>query len=102
MGDIEYEKDIVSKMILIYCRHKHRTQKGLCESCLDLEDYALNRLSKCSFGENKPACKVCKVHCYRPEMRKQIKIVMSYSGPRMLFYYPGDFLKHLAKTTFRK
>ncbi len=31
-----------------------------------LNAYADKRLDKCVFGENKPACKQCPVHCYQP------------------------------------
>ena len=41
------------------------------------------------------ACKNCPVHCYKPEMREQIRIVMRWAGPRMLFYKPIAAIKHL-------
>ena len=31
-----------------------------------LNAYADKRLDKCVFGEEKPACKQCPVHCYQP------------------------------------
>lgn len=83
-------------MIGIYCRKKHH-HKELCESCRDLERYALMRLSYCPFGENKGACSNCKVHCYQPEYRKRIKTVMRYSGKWMLLYHPVFSIKHLLK-----
>ena len=41
--------------------------------------------------ETKTFCSNCKVHCYKPEMRKKIRAVMRFSGPRMIFYFktPG-------------
>lgn len=62
---IRKEKETVTKMIEIFCRKKHH-QKELCDSCRDLNNYALKRLSYCRFGENKSACSNCKVHCYSP------------------------------------
>lgn len=73
-------------MIRIYCRgHQHGPA---CESCKELEEYALKRLDRCPFGVGKPACKDCTVHCYKPLMREAIRKVMRYAGPRMLWHYP--------------
>ncbi len=91
------EKNTVSKMIHIYCRSKHGTQSTLCDDCLQLEKYAHTRLEHCTFGEDKPVCKHCSVHCYKPEYKEQIKEVMRFAGPRMLFYHPADALRHLWK-----
>lgn len=37
----------------------------------------------------------CKVHCYKPEVREQIRQVMRFSGPRMLLYHPVLAVWHL-------
>ena len=52
MGNIEQEKLTVQKMINLYCRKKHRTTQ-LCEECSFLMKYAIERLSKCPFGDDK-------------------------------------------------
>jgi len=91
------EKNTVSKMIRIYCRSKHGTRNGLCEECSELEDYSHNRLEHCKFGEEKPACANCTVHCYKPGYRDKIREIMRFSGPRMIFYYPIDAIRHLLK-----
>lgn len=93
MDKIEKEKQIVLAMINLYCSKKHKTHI-LCSDCLQLKIYAFNRLDKCHYGENKPSCKNCSIHCYQQIMRNKIRIVMRFSGPRMLFYYPFQFLKH--------
>jgi len=95
MNQIEYEQHIVQRMLLVFCKKQHNTKSGLCESCIELKNYALQRLEKCKFGNEKPACKVCPVHCYKPDMREKIRDVMRFSGPRMAFYYPIDAVKHL-------
>jgi len=59
-----------------------------------LKEYALERLDKCPFGDEKPACKECKIHCYDAEKRNQIKDLMRFSGPRMLLYFPYEYLRH--------
>ena len=74
-------------MIELYCRGKHKTKRGeLCNECRELWEYVQLRRSKCPFGDNKPFCSNCKIHCYKSEMRERIKAVMRYSGPRMMFY----------------
>jgi hypothetical protein len=83
---IEIEKQTVSAMIALYCRgHRHENP---CAECEALEDYALQRLDKCPYGNEKPSCKDCPIHCYKSAMREKIKEVMRYSGPRMLWKYP--------------
>jgi hypothetical protein len=58
-------------------------------------EYSHFRLDHCKFGENKTTCKVCPVHCYKPEMREQMRRVMIYAGPRMLWHHPLAVLRHL-------
>ena len=90
------EKLLVSEMIALYCRRQHKTPKGtLCPECRQLHDYALMRIDKCPFMETKTFCSNCKVHCYKPEMREQIRQVMRFSGPRMLLYHPFLAIWHL-------
>ncbi|WP_081757109.1 nitrous oxide-stimulated promoter family protein [Gorillibacterium massiliense] len=91
---IRREKDIVLKMIRLYCKKKHR-HKELCKECQDINDYALKRLSLCQFGEEKPACVKCPIHCYNPEYRQKIRGIMRFSGPRMLLHHPIEAIRHI-------
>ncbi|MBB4035817.1 hypothetical protein GGR21_001712 [Dysgonomonas hofstadii] len=93
----ETEKKTVAKMISIYCAAKHGISEGLCDDCAELNEYARKRLEKCTFGDNKPTCEKCPVHCYRPDMRMKIRNVMQFSGPRMLFHNPVLAIRHLLK-----
>ena len=89
----EKEKKIVRTMISIYCKgHGHVSIN--CPECLDLIQYVEDRIDKCPFLESKTYCSNCKVHCYRPVMRKKIKEVMRYSGPRMILFHPIMVLDH--------
>ena len=90
---IDKEKRIVEVMIHIYCRNKERNSV-LCDNCRLLLVYALQRLDHCPFGDDKPSCKNCTIHCYKPHMRAQMKIVMRFAGPRMIIYEPLEFIKH--------
>lgn len=93
----EDEKEVIKKMIEIYCKgNKHKIDDGteVCNECSKLLDYAHQRVDKCPFMETKTFCSACKVHCYKKDMKEQIRNVMKYSGPRMLFIDPGLTLKH--------
>lgn len=87
-------------MVHIYCRHKHR--QGLCPTCRDLLDYVEVRLDRCHFGETKPTCANCPVHCYQKDRREQIRKVMRYAGPRMVWRHPWLSLCHVFDGWFRK
>mgnify|MGYP002732746412 CR=1 FL=1 len=76
------EQYVVEEMIRLYCRKKHPKEKR-------------QEGQKCPFMEEKTFCANCKVHCYKPEMREQIRQVMRFSGPRMLLYHPVLAIWHL-------
>jgi len=90
----ERQKKVVGKMIALYCHSKHNFGEELCPECRALEEYALQRLETCRFGEEKPTCGSCPVHCYKKSMRLKIKQVMRFSAPRMLFLHPVDTIRH--------
>ena len=94
----EWEKRMVSQMILLYCRKNHNTPGGLCPQCRKLDDYARARSEHCPFMETKTFCSNCRVHCYRSEMREEIRKVMRFSGPRMIFYHPAAAIRHVIET----
>lgn len=97
----EREKELVSQMIALYCRKKHGG-KTLCPECAALDSYARQRSDKCPFMETKTFCSNCRVHCYRPEMRQRIRVVMRFSGPRMIFHHPIPALRHAIETVKEK
>jgi hypothetical protein len=98
----EYEKQVVSQMITIYCKKQHKSNGTLCSECQQLDEYAKQRSDKCPFMETKTFCSNCKVHCYKPEMREKIRAVMRFSGPRMIFYHPVTAVRHLIETKKEK
>ena len=91
------EKKVVHKMITLYCKSNHNTKTELCPECLELKEYAFARLERCPFGENKPTCGSCSIHCYKPTMKKQIKTVMRFAGPRKLLLNPIYTIRHFYK-----
>ena len=84
----------MAAMIQCYCRHHHEPAGGLCSECQQLLDYAGLRLERCRFGVEKPTCANCPVHCYQRERREQVKAVMRYAGPRMLWEHPILSIRH--------
>jgi hypothetical protein len=96
------ERKTIAKMIGLYCRKNHATAKGvLCEECQKLLEYALLRLQHCPFQEGKTTCGNCPIHCYKPEMKERIRLVMRFAGPRMLWTHPLLGLGHMLDS-FRK
>ncbi|MFC1892842.1 nitrous oxide-stimulated promoter family protein [Chloroflexota bacterium] len=81
-------------MIALYCNKNH-TPNELCPECASLLDYARRRLNKCPFQEGKTTCGKCLVHCFKSDMRKRIRAVMRYSGPRMMYRHPIMAIFHL-------
>ncbi len=81
-------------MIRIYCRN-HHGGSPLCGDCSALSAYADDRLDNCPYGEGKPTCQNCPVHCYRKEKRDQIRQIMRYAGPRMIWRHPIMAVRHL-------
>lgn len=92
---MQREKRTVSLMIRLFCREQHGGSGELCPECATLDAYAMQRLEKCPFAPEKPACADCRVHCYQPKIRGRIRAVMRYAGPRMLLRHPWLALMHL-------
>ena len=77
---IEREKMTIQRMIALYQRRSPEAQADDAHYQA-LNAYADKRLDKCVFGENKPACKQCPVHCYQPAKREEMKQIMRWAGP---------------------
>ena len=94
-GRIEKEKKVITLMINIYCKKKHKTKDGLCKECKELMDYAHKRLTFCKFGDEKTTCAKCPIHCYKKDMKAKVKEVMRFSGPRLIIYNPMELIRHM-------
>ena len=93
-GRLEREWRTLELMVRIYCRDQHPAGDGVCAECRALLDYAAVRLDRCRFGTDKPTCAKCPVHCYQKRRREQVRAVMRYAGPRMLWEHPVLCLRH--------
>ena len=81
-------------MVEIYCRDHHGSGTP-CDACRTFLDYAEQRLAKCPYGETKPTCARCPIHCYKRAQREQAREIMRYAGPRMTFRHPWLSVTHL-------
>jgi Nitrous oxide-stimulated promoter. len=88
------EQRTIEAMLNVWCEAHPlhvRTRHGkLCAGCEELFEYASYRLLKCPYGEEKPTCKKCPVHCYTRDMREQMHEVMRFAGPRMFSATPSS------------
>lgn len=82
-------------MFEINCRDHHGSEGALCEQCAALLAYATRRLDRCVFGDEKPTCANCTVHCYAAAPREEVRVIMRYAGPRMMTRHPVLAVRHL-------
>jgi hypothetical protein len=83
-------------MVEIYCADHHVAGGGMpCPDCEQFLAYAGRRLEKCPYGEDKPVCAKCPIHCYKRAQREQARAIMRYAGPRMLLSHPWLSLTHM-------
>lgn len=85
------EKAVVALMIKIYAQQHDDIVAN------KLLAYVNERIDKCPLMAKKTFCSRCKIHCYQTYYRQQIKKVMRYSGPRLIFYHPLLVIKHMMK-----
>lgn len=85
---LDRERRTVHQMIRIYCHDTHHPAGVLCGECATLWVYVQERIGHCRFRFDKPTCVNCPVHCYKKSMKERIRVVMSHSGPRMLWHHP--------------
>ncbi len=88
----------IEVMMRMYCSgnaHRRAPHASLCPECKSLLAYAIRRLERCVFGDRKPNCDACTVHCYRADMRDRIRAVMRWAGPRLMLRHPILALRHM-------
>lgn len=102
---------VLVQFTAVYCRAQHdggRTvivnpEPGLqslplhkypvCTECRDFLLYAFERRLRCPLTE-KPACKHCQVHCYKPVYRAKVREIMRFSGQYLIRRGRLDLLWH--------
>ncbi|MBY6019580.1 nitrous oxide-stimulated promoter family protein [Halomonas denitrificans] len=97
-GRLAQEFRTIGHMMQIYCKGQCgevTREQGLCQNCRELLAYAEQKLDRCPYGDTKPTCAKCPIHCYKPEPKEQIRQVMRYAGPHMLLRHPIEAIRHL-------
>lgn len=102
---------ILALFTSVYCRVHHagpRTtlvmdESGLhrlplhkypvCADCAGFLRYAFERRLRCPL-EEKPTCKLCPVHCYKPGHREKVREIMRFSGKHLISRGRLDLLWH--------
>ncbi|TLM69200.1 MAG: nitrous oxide-stimulated promoter family protein [Deltaproteobacteria bacterium] len=65
----------------------------VCAECAAFLGYAFARRLRCPLDE-KPACKHCPVHCYKPGHREKVREIMRFSGRHLICRGRIDLLWH--------
>jgi hypothetical protein len=87
---------MIAAMLQMYWRaHHDERDAAFCADCAELHDYARRRLERCVFGDAKPTCANCTVHCYKASMRERVRQVMRWAGPRMVWRHPVLAVRHM-------
>ena len=95
-GRLGREFTTMRHMVGLYCQAHHAGQPGTpCPQCPAFLHYAARRLEKCPYGQDKPTCANCPVHCYKKAPREYAREVMRFAGPRMMTRHPWLALMHL-------
>ncbi len=97
MAKLSTEALTLEAMVALACRRGRHGPEVPCPACRDLLDYALGRLVVCPYGQAKPTCLHCPIHCYAPDRRAAIRQVMRNAGPWMLFSHPWLSLRHFLR-----
>lgn len=65
----------------------------VCRECGEFLRYAFARRLRCPL-EDKPACKHCQVHCFKPGHRDKVREIMRFSGQYLIRRGRLDLLWH--------
>ena len=95
----------------VYCKANHESGKtfiqtdepalrdlpfgkfAVCDECREFLLYAFDRRLRCPL-EEKPACKHCQVHCFKPGHREKVREIMRFSGQYLIRRGRLDLLWH--------
>ncbi|MFO1406317.1 MAG: nitrous oxide-stimulated promoter family protein [Steroidobacteraceae bacterium] len=93
---LEREFLTMHRMVEIHCTDRHGPGEGVCAECEAFLAYVHRRLEKCPYGDRKPTCARCPIHCYKPRERELARGIMRHAGPRMALRHPWLSLLHVA------
>lgn len=78
-GRLGSEFSTLKAMVRLYCRaHQHKLKHvGIyceCSECAEFIGYANKKLDSCPYGQHKPTCNKCPIHCYK-KVKRLIAII---------------------------
>lgn len=89
MTKLERDYKTIEVMLNRYCKTEHGSKHGeLCEECAESLAYSKQRLDRCKFGEEKPTCAKCSIHCYKKSEKFKFIDIMRKTRVWMLFRHP--------------
>jgi hypothetical protein len=65
----------------------------VCADCAEFLGYAFDRRLRCPLVE-KPTCKHCPTHCYKPGHREKVREIMRFTGKHLIVRGRLDLLWH--------
>jgi len=102
---------VLAQFTSVYCRVHHGGPKQgpaadwpelqqlplhkypVCPECHEFLEYAFERRLRCPL-EERPSCKHCYIHCYRPGHRDKVREIMRFSGQYLIKRGRLDLLWH--------
>lgn len=102
---------VLLQFTAVYCTQKHAAGRAVlstfdpdlqslllqkypvCKECREFLLYAFERRLRCPLQE-KPVCKHCTVHCYKPGHREKVREIMRFSGQHLIRRGRLDLLWH--------
>jgi hypothetical protein len=102
---------VLLQFTAVYCANRHTSDRAavnttepdlqplplhkypVCKECSDFLLYAFERRLRCPL-EDKPICKHCTVHCYKPDHREKVREIMRFSGQHLIKRGRLDLLWH--------
>jgi hypothetical protein len=78
-------------------RQRLGTVPRLCPACAELLLHGIGKREVCPL-DPKPSCRRCRIHCYSPAYRQQVREVMAFAGPRLILRGRLDYLWHYLLT----
>lgn len=102
---------VLAQFTSVYCKVHHEGLKQIlkvpdsplqplpldrypvCRECGEFLLYAFQRRLHCPL-EDRPSCKHCHIHCYRPGHREKVREIMRFSGQYLIRRGRLDLLWH--------
>lgn len=98
---------LIGKFVEVYCNGKHGAvdrasfslpaglgERRLCPECSAFMQYAVTKRMKCPLEAEKPTCKHCRIHCYAKPQREKVRVIMAYSGRKLMLRGRLDYVWH--------